>query len=98
LSNSKRNLAFVFYWLGVVMASACVFVVVATNTVPDWRLSRAPFPLSWTFAGLAILAFLATELCHHASARDKHQAPKVAVKVEPSPDPTPGVITQQVRP
>jgi hypothetical protein len=98
LSTRKQNWAVGFYWFGLAMTMVCVFLIVAGNTEPDWRLPHAAFPLSWAFAGLAILAFLATELFHHASVRDNPPVPKAVLKVEPSQDVAPGVITQQVRP
>ena len=46
------------YWIGVIMAVACVFLIVAQNTTLVWSLDRAPVPLSWVFGGLAIFAFV----------------------------------------
>jgi hypothetical protein len=54
------------YWIGVAMAIACFALVLAGNTELVWRFEHTRLPLSWMFAGGAVLAFLATELCHPA--------------------------------
>jgi hypothetical protein len=45
------------------MAAASVAVVVAGHTARFWRIEKIDFPLSWAFAGVAAVAFLAGELC-----------------------------------
>ena len=50
------------YWIGVIMAVACVFLVVAKNTTLVSPLDRAFVPLSWVFGGLAIFALV---VCEH---------------------------------
>ena len=52
-----------FNWIGVVLALACLAVVLAGNTELVWRFEHSGFPLSWVLAGAALLAFLATEFC-----------------------------------
>jgi hypothetical protein len=49
------------YWIGVIMAVACVFLVVAKNTSLVSPLDRGPVPLSWVLGGLAIVAFAVYE-------------------------------------
>ena len=49
---------YVFYWIGVVMAFACVALILAGNTEPVYRFEHAHFPLLWPFAGIAVLVFL----------------------------------------
>jgi hypothetical protein len=49
------------YWVGVVMALACFATVLAGNTELLWRFEHRGFPLSWIFAGVTIVAFLAAE-------------------------------------
>jgi hypothetical protein len=49
------------YWIGVIMAVASVFFVVAQNTTLVWSLDGASVPLSWVFGGLAIIAFMVYE-------------------------------------
>jgi hypothetical protein len=61
---AKRNLMDWFLGIGVVMTLASLAVVLASNTGLVWPLEHTGFPLSWMLAGAAILAFLATELCH----------------------------------
>ena len=49
------------YWIGVIMAVACVFLVLAKNTTLVSPLDSASVPLSWVFGGLAIFAFVVYE-------------------------------------
>jgi hypothetical protein len=67
MSTANRNWVAGLYWLGVAMALACFTLVLSGNTDLAWRFEHVGFPLSWTFGGAAILAFLASELCHSAS-------------------------------
>lgn len=53
-----------FYWIGMLMTLACIAFVLASNTELMFRFEHTSFPLSWAFAGLAVLAFLAAECCH----------------------------------
>jgi len=57
-----------FYWLGVVMTLACLALIVAGNTELLYRFEHTRFPLSWALAGIAVIAFVAAELCHPADA------------------------------
>jgi hypothetical protein len=69
MSTTKRNWVAGYYagffWMGVVMTLACIALILAGNTETFYRLERTSFPLSWAFAGVAILEFLAAEICHH---------------------------------
>jgi len=69
MSTTKRNWAGGYYagffWMGVAMTLACIALILAGNTEMFYRLERTSFPLSWAFAGVAILEFLAAEICHH---------------------------------
>jgi len=49
------------YWIGVMMAVACVFLVLAKNTTLLSPLDSTSVPLSWVFGGLAIFAFMVYE-------------------------------------
>ncbi len=53
-----------FYWTGMIMALACIALVVAGNTELIYRFEHSGFPLSWTSAIAAMLSFLAAECCH----------------------------------
>ena len=55
-----------FYWIGMVMTLACLTFVLASNTELLFRFEHTAFPLSWAFAGLAVVAFLAAESCQPA--------------------------------
>jgi len=63
MSTAKQNWATAFYWIGVAMALACFAFAWAGNTDLAWRFEYSGFPLSWAFAGAAIVAFLAFEFC-----------------------------------
>jgi hypothetical protein len=52
-----------FNWIGVVSTLGCLAVVLTGNTESIWRFEHTSFPLSWVLAGIAVLAFLATEFC-----------------------------------
>jgi hypothetical protein len=73
LSTTKRNWTVGFYagffWLGIVMTLASLALILAGNTELLYRFEHTRFPLSWACAGLAVLAFCATELCHPAESR-----------------------------
>lgn len=64
-ANDRTWIAFSagLYWIGMVMTLTCLAIIVAGNTELFYRFEHTPFPLSWAFAGLAVLAFLAAELC-----------------------------------
>ena len=49
------------YWIGVIMAVACVFLVLAKNTTLGSLLDRGSVPVSWVFGSLAIFAFVVYE-------------------------------------
>jgi hypothetical protein len=51
------------YWIGMISTVTCLGFIIAGNTELLYRFEHTPFPLSWAFAGLAVLAFLAAELC-----------------------------------
>jgi hypothetical protein len=67
--SAPRIWAAAFYWIGVVMTTACVATVLAGNTELFHRFEHTGFPLSWAFAGIAAIAFLATEICNPGSSR-----------------------------
>jgi hypothetical protein len=67
MSTAKRIWAG-FYWIGVAMALACFAFVLTGNTKLVWRFEHTRFPLSWAFAGAAVLAFLAAEFGQSAFA------------------------------
>ena len=52
----------VFYWIGVVMAGACVTLAFASNADYVWHLGSTQIPLTWVAGLIAIGAFLAFEL------------------------------------
>jgi hypothetical protein len=73
MSSAWRKWVAGFYWIGVALAVACVAVVVAGHTERFALLERIDFPLSWTFAGMAGVAFLAGELCHTIASRPRRE-------------------------
>ncbi len=56
----------VLYCTSVVMTLACLGFVLAGNTEVLWQLEHANIPLSWIFGGIAVLSFLAAEICPSA--------------------------------
>jgi hypothetical protein len=64
MSTARRTRINGFYWIGVTMTLACFAFVMAGNTELLGRFEHRGFPLSWAFAGAAIIAFLAAEACH----------------------------------
>jgi hypothetical protein len=69
MSTAKRIWTTGFYWIGVAMTLACFAFILAGNTDLVWRFEHAGFPLSWAFAGVAVLAFLGAEFSQSASSR-----------------------------
>jgi len=54
----------IFYWIGSVMAPACVALILFfANAGLVYRFEHTRLPLSWAFAGVTVLVFLAAELC-----------------------------------
>jgi hypothetical protein len=53
----------VLYCAGVLMSLACFAFVLAGNTEVLSQLEHARIPLSWVFGGVAVLSFLAAEIC-----------------------------------
>jgi hypothetical protein len=72
MSTTKRDGTVGFYaglyWLGMVMTLGCLVLIVAGNTELLYQFEHMRFPLSWACAGIAVLAFVAAELCHPADA------------------------------
>lgn len=69
MSTGKRIWIAAFYWIGVATTLACFAFVLAGNTDLVWRFEHTGFPLSWVFAGFAILAFLGAEFSQPAFSR-----------------------------
>jgi hypothetical protein len=67
VSVTQRSWTAALYWVGVAMTLACLVLIVAGNTELLWRFEHTGLPLSWAFAGVAVLAFAAFEFCDSAS-------------------------------
>ena len=78
------------YWIGVMMAVACVFFVVAQNTTLAWSVDRASVPLSWVFGGLAIFAFVVYE--HPDESFEDPSEDQVAPEEFPSTEAVPAAL------
>jgi hypothetical protein len=63
VSTAQRTWTTGFYWTGITLSGACLVLILAGNTELAWRFEHASFPLSWAFAGVAVLAFVAFEFC-----------------------------------
>ena len=71
-----------FYWIGIAMAVACVFLILAGNTESLWRFEHARIPLSWVAGAVAMLAFLLAELCDSALAAVSETQPSQEIARE----------------
>ena len=69
MSTAKRIWTTGLYWIGMAMTLACFAFVLAGNTDLVWRFEHTGFPLSWAFAGFALLAFLGAEFNQPAFSR-----------------------------
>ncbi len=67
MSTGKQNWSIAFYWIGVAMTLACFSLILAGNTESLWRFEHRAFPLSWMFAGGAVISFLVAEFGFAAS-------------------------------
>jgi hypothetical protein len=63
MSTTRLKWAAGFYWTGVVTTLACITLVAVGNSEAVHRFEHTSFPLSWAFAGIAMIAFMAAELC-----------------------------------
>lgn len=70
MSSTKRDwtvgIHIGFYWIGMALTLMCLTLTVAGNTEFVYHFEHTRLPLSWVFAGLAVLAFVAAEVCHPA--------------------------------
>ena len=68
------------YWIGIVMAGACLFLVLAGDTESLWRFEHVHIPLSWVAGTVAMLAFLMAELCESTPSIDSRteRAPEMS--------------------
>lgn len=70
---SRGRLASVFYWIGVSMTFASIALVLLGNTRLIATVQHTSFPLAWKLAIVAVLGFLASEICHSASSFNREQ-------------------------
>ena len=71
--TSRGRLASVFYWIAVSMTFASIALVLLGNTKLIAMVQHTSFPLAWKLAIVAVLAFLAAEICHPASSFNREQ-------------------------
>ena len=69
------------YWIGIIMTLACFAFVLAGSTELLWRFEHAGFPLSWAFGALAIVSFVAAEVCPLPSAPSPYHEEEEAEQV-----------------
>lgn len=65
--TGRNRLASVFYWIGVFATFASIALVLLGNTKWVAAVQHTNFPLAWKFAIVAVLAFLADEICGSSS-------------------------------
>ena len=58
---TTKRLRDVFYWVGVILALACVVLIWTRNTGSAWRFDRFDLPASWLAGLMSIVAFLGAE-------------------------------------
>ena len=54
----------VLYWIGIAMTLSCVALILMGNTDFAYSFEHTGLPLSWTLAGIGVLAFIVAELFH----------------------------------
>jgi hypothetical protein len=61
--TNRDRWASVFYWIGVASTFGAIALVLFGNTKWGAVLQHTSFPLAWKLAIVAIVAFLAREIC-----------------------------------
>jgi len=97
MSTAKRIWIAAFYWMGMAMTLACFAFVAAGNTELFWRFEHTGFPLSWAFAGVAMLAFLAAELCSPLFPTAARLNPTAALEYKNAHPPVAGLVDHHRR-
>jgi hypothetical protein len=78
-----RRIGIGFYWIGWAATMACLAIILTGNMELVWRFEHRGFPLSWVFAGIAVLAFLVAEFSDSVPAlRDEAKVPVL----QPAPE------------
>lgn len=65
--SDRDRWASVLYWIGVVMTFAAIALVLMGNTKWGAQVQHTGFPLAWKFAIVAVVSFLAREICRPAA-------------------------------
>jgi len=60
---NRDRWASTFYWIGVVSTFAAIALVLVGNTKWGAAVQHTRFPLAWKLAIVAVVAFLAREIC-----------------------------------
>ncbi len=60
---NRDRWASAFYWIGAVATFAAIALVLLGNTKWGAAVQHTSFPLAWKFAIVAVIAFLAREIC-----------------------------------
>jgi len=71
--TSRGHWASIFYWVGVSMTFASIALVLLGNTKLIATVQHTSFPLAWKLAIVAVITFLASEICHSASSFNREQ-------------------------
>jgi hypothetical protein len=90
MSSARRKWIAGLYWIGTAMAVASIALVLAGHTARFGEIERMNFPLSGAFAAVAVVAFLAVELCHSIASSpgtEKETKAPPGVKTGVSADP-----------
>ena len=73
MSSAKRKWIAGFYWIGVARRRPVSLSSWSGTRSASACLSASIFRLSWAFAGIAGIAFLAAELCHSIACRPRSE-------------------------
>jgi hypothetical protein len=72
-NNNRDRWASLFYWIGAIMTGASIALVLLGNTKLFHSFQHTNFPLAWKFAGVAVVSFLAREICRPSALNhDRH--------------------------
>jgi hypothetical protein len=67
MANIRRQNAGFFvglYWVGIAMTLSSLALILTGNTDFAYGFEHTGLPLSWTLAGIGVLAFMVAELCY----------------------------------
>lgn len=79
-SPSKSRAAISFFWIAITLSAACFITVLGHESKFLWRFEQADIPLCGVLGALAVLAFLATELCDSLARKKSETSGKQPIR------------------